>query len=118
MNRANIENIDKVFEEIKYKPCQKAWAKPYEVENQCCGLSALMIQEDNEFVNKIYGVSDFKVIAGFITDKIGLTTNYISGFVNGFDGYYSKMDDKDYITGREDGSAAWEKVKHLVEVKQ
>jgi hypothetical protein len=118
MNRANIQNIDKVFEEIGFVPCQNAWLKTYEAKNQCCGLSALMIKDDIEFPGKIYGISSFKVVAEIVQDKFNFTSEYIIGFVHGFDNYTYLNENEEYNTGYDDGKTAWNKVKHLVEVKQ
>lgn len=114
MNRADISNLDEIYKELGYKPCRKAWIKTYTKSNECCGLSALMLKETSNFPSFVDGNSDFKEIAKYVSEKLNVTIEYITGFIHGFDKLSEYGDSEEYKVGHQDGKEAWNKISYLV----
>jgi len=107
MNRITVEQVINAYKETGVKP-QQFTMSPVG-RGRCCGLGVIVFKEvGNEIVNVGKAIE--------VLNKLGLSDDYINGFMRGFDGYrnFLKPNDEQY-NGWADGyrsrQAAFEEIK-------
>lgn len=105
MKRITPDQVIEAYQLTGWKPIQDDWID--KVNGQICGCGLAVLIGDAEKVRNFDSDIEYRV-----ADELGLSVEYVTGFVQGFDGgvmlnYFTG----EHKAGYEDGRAAWEAVK-------
>lgn len=103
------EQVIEAYKVTGLKPRQDEWFGFYEAEGRMCGcgLTALVVQADPKILEDLKKAEPDEIeMEAVVNEGLGLTFEYIKGFIRGFDGHNSI----EVETGFADGKAAWKAV--------
>lgn len=85
MNKPTFEEIKTAYQSCGYKPRAEEWVD--EDKKTACGMSALAMGRGILTASEIaqQEIETGGEVTNFMAGKLGLSTNFVSGFVGGFD---------------------------------
>ena len=106
MKRITPERVVEAYRKTGLRPVRERWVAWRGGECVVCGLSAVAIAAGNDARE----IEQRTVKTRCIGEMLGLPTEYVGGFADGFDGESRYVDNEEFSAGYADGIAAREAV--------
>jgi hypothetical protein len=106
-----LESIDKAYTVLGFIPEDGNYYYEIEEKRYCCGITAACAVTEKGIPKEISSTkfpNDDEIVPA-VSERLGLSQDFIKGFIKGFDDIYSEVKSTEFIKGYQFGQKAREK---------